>query len=315
MIVASGSSSIGSDSESLLSCSKFHFEEKVLEKLVRLEHKMDLNEEKLKRWEDTFSTKLDQMEEAIKHTEIFVESVRGSQLQEQSRINHSYHEIVERFKVRSKNETEFHGEQINTLLESLSSKLEEFSVAEKNRVNALESLQNTLKQEQNQFNQSFELILENFKLSSNKTIEELTSRQQKDYEALKEKRTIVAFSAYTTKQQTITSNTNVKFEKVWTNIGNGYDPSTGIFTAPRQGGYHISAVVISLSSNTLHLHVKHNNEYTAGSLLSGVGVKTGTFDVVFTLQKGDKVSVGSKGSYTVYSDSNTYTTFSGHIIT
>ncbi|CAC5399839.1 C1QL [Mytilus coruscus] len=314
MIVASGSSSIGSDSESLLSCSKFHFEEKVLEKLERLENKMDLNEEKFKKWEETFASKLEKMDEAIKQTEIFEESVRGIQLQEQSRFNDSYHEIVEHFKVQSKNETEFHGEQMRTLLETLSSKIEEFNVAEKNRENAIESLQNTLNQEKNRFNQSLDLILETFRLSSNRTIEELTAKQQKDYEALMERQSTVAFSAYTTKQQDITRSTNVKFEKVWTNIGNGYDPSTGIFTAPRPGVYHITAVVMSVNGKTFFLHLKHNNEYTSGSHVYDDGYKTGTFDVVLNLQKGDKVSVGSKGSSSVYSDNDSYTTFSGHLI-
>ncbi|CAC5399840.1 C1QL [Mytilus coruscus] len=315
MIVASGSSSIGSGSESLLSCSKFHFEEKVLEKLVRLEHKMDLNEEKLKKWEETFSSKLDKMDEAIKHTEIFVESVRDTQLQEQSRFNDSYYEIVERFKVQSKNETESHGEQMNTLLKSLSSKIEEYSVAEKNREYALELLQNTLHQEKNRFNQSFDFILETFRLSSNRAIEELTARQQKDYEVMMKKQSTVAFSAYTTKRQDITSNTIIKFEKVWTNIGNGYDTSTGIFTAPRQGVYHITAVVMSANGKNLYLHLKHNNENTAGSLVTGRGYKTGTYDVVLNLQKGDIISVGCRsGSNSVFSDSDKYTTFSGHLI-
>lgn len=128
------------------------------------------------------------------------------------------------------------------------------------------------------------------------------------------KQSTVAFSAYTTKRQDITSITNIKFEKVWTNIGNGYDPITGIFTAPRQGAYHISAVVMSVSGRQLYLKIKHNNKYTAGSLVTGGGYKIGTFDVVFNLQKGDTVSVGSGGSHTVYSDSDKYTTFSGHLI-
>lgn len=129
-----------------------------------------------------------------------------------------------------------------------------------------------------------------------------------------EKRTIVAFSAYTTKQQTITRNTNIKFEKIRTNIGNGYNPSTGIFTAPRQGVYHITAVVMSPNGNTLYLHLKHNNEYIAGSYVTGDGYKTGTFDVIFTLQKGDRVSVGGRRGYTVHSDGSKFTTFSGHLI-
>ncbi|CAC5399838.1 unnamed protein product [Mytilus coruscus] len=163
---------------------------------------------------------------------------------------------------------------MNTMLESLSSKIEELSVAEKNRENTLEFMRNTLHKEQNGFkNYSFDLILENFRLSSNRSVQELSMKQHKGYEALMEmeKRTIVAFSAYTTKTQTITLSTNVKFEKVWTNIGNEYDPSTGIFTAPRQSVYHISTVVMSLSGKQLYPHVKHNNKYTAGSLVSGDG--------------------------------------------
>lgn len=40
------------------------------------------------------------MEEAIKRTEIFVESMRDTYLQEHSRLNDSYHEIVKRFKIQ-----------------------------------------------------------------------------------------------------------------------------------------------------------------------------------------------------------------------
>ncbi|VDI52053.1 Hypothetical predicted protein [Mytilus galloprovincialis] len=314
MITSSRSISFGSDSESLLSCSKFYFEEKILEKLIRLEYKMELNEEKLKKWEDAFSSKMDKMEEAIKQTEVFVESVRENQLQEQSRLNDSFHGIVENLSIQSKNESEYHGQQMTTMLESLSSKMEELNIDEKKRDNALEIMQNTLHRERNRFNQSFEIILENFRLSSNRTIEELIERQQKGYDALMNQKNTVAFSAYTTHSQVIYSNTNIKFEKVWTNIGNGYNPSTGIFTAPRQGVYQITAVVLSVSGKQLYLHLKHNNEYTAGRLVYGDGYKTGTFDVVLNLQKGDTISVVCKSSTSVYSDSDKYNTFSGHLI-
>lgn len=52
----SKSSSIGFDSESLLTCSKFHFEKNVLQKLVCLEHKTEIHGEMMKRWKDSFSS-------------------------------------------------------------------------------------------------------------------------------------------------------------------------------------------------------------------------------------------------------------------
>ncbi|VDH96224.1 Hypothetical predicted protein [Mytilus galloprovincialis] len=409
------SSSVGSNSESLLTCSKFHFEEKVLEKLVRLEHKMELNDEKMKTMQELFYSKLDKMNEAIKHADLFVEtlrenhlqeesrfnesfiktvkhfniqsknetdfygkqmnialqslvekiheiseteknrkmvmksmwnsfdqekmsfkqsfntsigvsmkqaktfveSMRDTQLQQQSRLNDSYNEIVEHFKIQARNETEFHGEQINTMLDSLSSKIEEFSDAENKRKKTLDFLQYTLHQEQKRFNQSFDLTLENFRLSSNKTIHDLIAMQQKGYEALLKKRDAIAFSAYSKKSQQLTSKDKIaKFENVWANIGNGYKSSTGIFTAPKQGIYHFSAVFSSAKSQALFLELFHNDEPTSGSYLEGDGYKTGTFDILFNLQKGDRiyVSTGDSKMHNVYSDGDNLSTFSGHLI-
>ncbi|VDI38447.1 Hypothetical predicted protein [Mytilus galloprovincialis] len=68
---------------------------------------------------------------------------------------------------------------MNTMLESMSSKIEEFSVADKKRHDTMELMQYTLLQEQKQLNQSFDLLLKNTKLGSNKTINELFAKQQK----------------------------------------------------------------------------------------------------------------------------------------
>lgn len=40
-----------------------------------------------------------------KQTKAFIESVRDSQVQDQIRLNESYHEIVQHFKIQSNNET------------------------------------------------------------------------------------------------------------------------------------------------------------------------------------------------------------------
>ncbi|XP_071135034.1 uncharacterized protein [Mytilus edulis] len=309
-----GSSSVGSDSESLLTCSKFHFEEKVLEKLVRLEHKMEINEEKMKIWENAFSAKLDRMDKAIKQTETFVKSIRESYLRELSRLNDSFLETVGTLKIQSNNETNIYGEEMHTMLESLSSKTTEFIVAEENRKSAHELMQYTIHQEQKRFNQSFDRFLENTKHTSNKTIHEMFGKQQKGLEA-STKRDIVAFSAYRISSQTLSSNkNNFKFDNVWTNIGNGYNPSTGVFTAPLPGVYHFSVVGLSVNNKDLYLRLVHNNDFTSQNLVSGDGVKTGMIDVVFHLQRRDTVSVRGYSGHKMYSDSTFHGTYSGYLI-
>lgn len=42
----------------------------------------------------------------------------------------------------------------------------------------------------------------------------------------------IAFSAFRASTQILSTGTKVLFNQVWTNVGNGYQPSTGTFTAP-----------------------------------------------------------------------------------
>lgn len=107
----------------------------------------------------------------------------------------------------------------------------------------------------------------------------------------------------------------MKFDKVWTNVGNGYDPNTGIFTAPRAGLNHITAVILSQDGKTFYPTLYHNMMAVSGSCISGGGLKTGTFDVVFSLQKEDQVYItGYSRTFTIYSNSFPHVTFSGHSI-
>ncbi|CAC5404592.1 C1QL [Mytilus coruscus] len=126
-----------------------------------------------------------------------------------------------------------------------------------------------------------------------------------------------AFTAYRNSVQTLSSNAIVKFDKLWTNNLNAYDLTTGVFTAPMPGLYHFSAVVMSEDGKTLFLHLWHNDIKTAGSYTQGDGYKTGTFDVVLNLKKGDRIYIRCKGghdSQTIYSNVDNYSTFSGYII-
>ncbi|VDH99191.1 Hypothetical predicted protein [Mytilus galloprovincialis] len=123
---------------------------------------------------------------------------------------------------------------------------------------------------------------------------------------------VIAFSAYRSASQSLPASTIVHFDKLWTNIGNGYNPNTGIFTAPRSGLYHFTSVVVS-GSETLYLRLFHNDTIEVSSLIR-IQYDTGSFDVLLSLVKRDAVSIKSSGSYEIFSNSNNYISFSGYII-
>ncbi|XP_071145337.1 complement C1q-like protein 3 [Mytilus edulis] len=124
-----------------------------------------------------------------------------------------------------------------------------------------------------------------------------------------------AFAAYRASSQSLSVNEVVKFDKVWTNNGNGYDPSSGVFTAPLAGLYHFAAVVMSTNGGNLYVRLFHNNDKITSTYTTDKGYKTGTFDIVLTLEKGDKVYIKSgHNSQSIFSDADNYSTFSGNLI-
>lgn len=68
---------------------------------------------------------------------------------------------------------------MNTLVDLLALKMQEFTEAETKRESVLESMQFTLDQEKTRFNHSIGLILENLTIQSNKTWQEFILKQQK----------------------------------------------------------------------------------------------------------------------------------------
>ncbi|XP_063410485.1 complement C1q-like protein 4 [Mytilus trossulus] len=135
------------------------------------------------------------------------------------------------------------------------------------------------------------------------------------HDHLPKRKDFPAFTAYRASTQSLSVKTSVVFDKVWTNNGNGYNPSSGVFTAPMSGLYHFAAVVMSVSSKSLFLRLYHNSAKITSSYITDTGYKTGTFDVVLSLEKGDTVSIKSgHNGQTIYSDGDNYSTFSGNLI-
>ena len=131
------------------------------------------------------------------------------------------------------------------------------------------------------------------------------------------KNEVPAFGASSTKNVNLASNEVAKFDKVWTNIGNGYDASSGVFTAPRGGVYQFSCSAMTNSGKTLRLHLMKNDQQTVSLYPGNSGYNMGTLSMVLELKKGDRVYIKHPGSgyNSLYSESEyNYSMFSGYFI-
>jgi hypothetical protein len=109
-------------------------------------------------------------------------------------------------------------------------------------------------------------------------------------------------------------NSVVKFEDVKVNRGQGYDPSTGVFTAPRKGLYHVSCLIMGMTGNTVHYQLNKNDAaYTIGYLNKGLYI-SGTISSLVEMKKGDRVSIKHRTSGSEQIHGNHHSTFSGYFL-
>ncbi|XP_052081463.1 complement C1q-like protein 3 isoform X2 [Mytilus californianus] len=127
---------------------------------------------------------------------------------------------------------------------------------------------------------------------------------------------IPAFSASLTNSKVLGATEIVKFDKVWTNNGNDYDPNTGIFQAPFKGVYQFSFTVMSSSGKNLFVYLWQNDTRLV-SVYPGTGYNEGTANMVLNLKKDDRVYVkcGGSGQGYIYTGKDYwYSMFSGYLI-
>ncbi|VDH90089.1 Hypothetical predicted protein [Mytilus galloprovincialis] len=126
-----------------------------------------------------------------------------------------------------------------------------------------------------------------------------------------------AFAASLTAARTLGTGEIVKFDKVWTNVNNDYDPSTGVYTAPKQGVYQFLCTVMTANNKTLRLLLWKNDMKTVAVYPGNSGYNTGTINMILELKKGDKVYIkqASLDKLYIYSESAyNYSMFSGYLI-
>uniref|UniRef100_UPI0037E8EB65 complement C1q tumor necrosis factor-related protein 4-like n=1 Tax=Semicossyphus pulcher TaxID=241346 RepID=UPI0037E8EB65 len=145
--------------------------------------------------------------------------------------------------------------------------------------------------------------------------ESRTSELERENE---EKPKVAFYTALTNSGHVGPRNTDItlKFSKVFTNIGNAYNPATGFFTAPVKGVYYLQ---FTMSNNNVgrmgvqmymnKQRILYNDEYKEEA-----GLEYLTKSVILELMAGDEIHLVLPSSYSLYDDSNNHSTFSGSLL-
>ncbi|KAM3590299.1 uncharacterized protein V6R79_007172 [Siganus canaliculatus] len=113
-----------------------------------------------------------------------------------------------------------------------------------------------------------------------------------------------------------TSQTTLVYREVKTNVGNAYNPATGIFAAPVAGIYYFTFFYHAGGSNIVSLHLMKNDQGIVQMYdhkTSGDGADNGGNAAFVQLQQGDQVFVRLNANSHVWGNSE-ITTFSGFLV-
>ncbi|CAC5411096.1 unnamed protein product [Mytilus coruscus] len=125
-----------------------------------------------------------------------------------------------------------------------------------------------------------------------------------------------AFVASLTASKTLGAGEIVKFNKVWTNVNNDYDSSTGVYTAPKPGVYQFSCSVMTQHGKTLRVFLWKNDMKTVAAYPGSDNHNMGSLNMVLELKKGDKVYIkqGGPEKYIYSEPASNFNMFSGYLI-
>uniref|UniRef100_A0A194ANM1 C1q domain-containing protein n=1 Tax=Pinctada fucata TaxID=50426 RepID=A0A194ANM1_PINFU len=121
----------------------------------------------------------------------------------------------------------------------------------------------------------------------------------------------IAFYIRLSKDVQLAAYQTVIFDKVVTNIGNGYNNGTGIFISPASGLYQISGSVIAVEGyQDLGFDLMHNGNMV-GNLF---GHHTDSVVIYLELNEGDRVWIRKDFDTKTETMRGTWSSFSGHLI-
>nr|XP_022302661.1 complement C1q-like protein 4 [Crassostrea virginica] len=99
----------------------------------------------------------------------------------------------------------------------------------------------------------------------------------------------IGFSAGISKDTYLGDDQAIKYDRVLTNVGNGYDKFSGHFTAPIEGLYVFSCTVMAEATGDLSVVLVKNGQRMSNVYSSGGNYDSGAISILLSLKKGDKV--------------------------
>ncbi|XP_059214131.1 complement C1q-like protein 2 [Centropristis striata] len=112
------------------------------------------------------------------------------------------------------------------------------------------------------------------------------------------------------------TDTTLKYSKVFTNIGDAYNPSTGFFTAPVRGVYYFHFTMSGYQAGWMGVEVYKNNQWIMGNqeYQEERGHNYFTNSIVLELMAGDEIHLVLPSGHSLYDSANNHNTFSGSLL-
>lgn len=128
-------------------------------------------------------------------------------------------------------------------------------------------------------------------------------------------RRVAFFATASDRQSGLSDQQVIKFNKVITNVGQGYDHSSGIFTAPTDGTYNFQTTVLTDNNAEIwgFIDVNGNSNAWYNAHATNGRHASGSQNLVVALKQGDQISVRNYGSGGMLYGGH-YTTFSGYLL-
>ncbi|XP_067224959.1 complement C1q-like protein 2 [Chanodichthys erythropterus] len=107
----------------------------------------------------------------------------------------------------------------------------------------------------------------------------------------------------------------ITYKNVFTNIGNAYNPITGVFTAPLKGVYMFRASIYGHGPTPATVSIIKNGEIVVSAYqYQPQGALSSSNGVVLILEVGDVVYVRLKAGRRIYDNESNHSTFSGFLL-